>query len=406
MRNSNIKNLKALILLLNIIFLSTNIFAQEDSLREEILNYENPQFELINKGRLMTIDKLLEFDKKKVTQLLNYLVSTEEKSDYVVFYPAEKWLLFYWTEQYENVIEGVLKYDYAYVEMIYSKIRPPEDLLLVKLIYILKEQNINIKNQIRISGLSQEEKDFLLLNLDYLLMDYDSNSAQDGINVTANNFLNDYPSSKFNNYIRSYVRNEYIPSNWGLAFEFFSGYGIFTGDLNKNFTNNVPMGIAFDISYKRINLFLRNYIGFSKTTDSIPFKSGVWSNNSQVRVYLPEASLGFVTFDSRRFKIIPFAGISSTSVSPTQNDITKFPYYDDLGLDFTTTYTMGINFDYKLGKSKTRMVSLNEQAYWFLRIRYAYNQPQFNSRYHRFDGDFHYITVGIGGFGRSIKRNY
>ncbi len=76
------------------------------------------------------------------------------------------------------------------------------------------------------------------------------------------------------------------------------------------------------------------------------------------------------------------------------------------GLKFTHTYTAGINLDIKLGPSKTEMVSFNEESYWFLRLRYGYNLPQFQKRYNGYNGVMHYITVGIGGFGRAIKRKY
>ncbi len=126
-----------------------------------------------------------------------------------------------------------------------------------------------------------------------------------------------------------------------------------------------------------------------------------------MRVYLPEASVGYIILDNKTFKIAPFAGISGTDVAPTQNDLDKIAGLEKAELKFKTTYTPGLNLDIKLGPSKTPMVSSGqEQSYWFLRLRYAYNAPNFEKKYNGINGSMHYITVGIGGFGRRIKRDY
>ncbi|MGB0175997.1 MAG: hypothetical protein ACPF9D_02450, partial [Owenweeksia sp.] len=76
--------------------------------------------------------------------------------------------------------------------------------------------------------------------------------------------------------------------------------------------------------------------------------------------------------------------------------------------DFTTTYTVGVNLDLKLGRSKKRIavISGEEESYWFVRVRYAYNLPQYQKNYTGLSGDFHYLTIGIGGFGRKVSRKY
>ncbi len=91
-------------------------------------------------------------------------------------------------------------------------------------------------------------------------------------------------------------------------------------------------------------------------------------------------------------------------ISPSENDKKKIPQYELIGLTFTTTYTLGLNLDFKLGKTKTANTGYKQQqSYGFLRFRYAYNKPQFPAT---FDGDFHSITIGFGGFGRAVLRDY
>lgn len=383
-------------------------FAQTDSLRREILNYRESKTETIGKGRRLLLEKFLEGDKQKVQEIFRYLVENEEDEDYLAFYPHEKLLLYYWTEQYSPILKGLANFDSVITATVNTQIRPREDMLYPKLAGYFLEMRAEIKSKIHFSDLSESEKELLKLNLDYLLTDSNQPSeAQEDLNVQANKFLADYPNTKYEDYIRKNIRIQLSPSKCGYAFEFFSGYGFFTENLESNFKNSIPMGIAFDIDYKRYVLYLRNYIGFSKTKNNIPFESGTWVKDAQARVFLPEASFGYTLLDNKYVKLVPFIGISSADISPTTHDLEKIPEYENVGLSFTTTYTSGLNLDLKLGETNNAMLNYGpEQSYWFARIRYSYNSPQFSGKYTGFNGNFHSITIGIGGFGRALRRDY
>lgn len=407
-RIANCRKMKKIIIALLIACsFCSKLSAQTDSLKIEILNYQDSKSLIIAKGRSLLLDKFLQNDINKVKELLGYLLTKEEDQNYMAFYPAEKWLLYYWTQQYDKIVKGALTDSFNSRDF-YTKIRPPQDLLFLQLKTTLKEQQTGIKNQINASDLSKIDKDFLKLNFDYLLADLRPfATGQDSLNKSANEFLSAYPKTSYEDYVRNNIRRQLKPSKMAFAFEFFSGYGIFTNDLKKQFNNTVPIGIAFDVYYKNFVLYLRDFIGFSKTKDSIVFPLGTWKKGAQARVFLPEASLGYVLWDNRFFKAAPFIGISSTNISPTEYDKNKTPEYENVELKFTTTFTTGLNLDIKLGKTNSAMVTAGpENAYWLLRVRYAYNQPQFHKKYTGFNGNLHYLTIGIGGFGRPLKRDY
>jgi hypothetical protein len=135
------------------------------------------------------------------------------------------------------------------------------------------------------------------------------------------------------------------------------------------------------------------------------FFSGTWEKGSKAEIFLPEASLGYLLVDNNKFRLAPFAGISSTDISPPINEQNSNPDLKDIGLSFTTTYTAGINLDIKFfpgGKNYSRPDY--QQSCFFIRLRYGYSLPQFEKKYDGFGGDFHYITLGAGGFVRKIKR--
>lgn len=408
---------KSLILILITTF-TIHSFAQTDSLRNQILNYTDTTAEIISKGRGLLSQKLMEGDYQKVREIKDYLIAKVPHEHYDVFNPLEYWYILYWTQEYDALLTSMLYMDsinnyprrgFRYFDDLRfeKKITPPNDLLEEKLSKRSVDSILQLYSLINHSTLIEEDKDFLKLRLQYIttMGDY-TPFTSDSLNLAADKFLNSYPNSHYNHFIRNNIRYELVPSKWGWAFEFFSGYGILTKELKNTFTNPVPIGIAFDISYKNTTLFLRNYIGFSKTKTDVPYNNGVWEKGLQARVFLPEASLGYVVLDNKFAKLTPFAGFAGTAFLPTENDMQENKDLKKAGLNFTNTYTAGLNLDIKFGSTKTPMISYQEESYWFLRLRYGYTQSRFQKRYDGYDGAMHYITVGVGGFGRAIKRRF
>jgi hypothetical protein len=355
---------------------------------------------------MLLLDNFITGDIAKVRELKNYLTKLSD-DDYIGLYPIDQWIIEYWTNDYASIIQNVKKFDSINFSL-RKKIRPLPDDLLLKLEEKSYSQKETIVNSINNSPLHQQDKDFLIMHLySILLTPYKKDITQDTLNYLADGFIQKYPSNELEDFIKSYIRYKLEPSNWGLTFEFFSGYGIFSGDSKNHFSNNVPIGVAFDVCYKKLVLYLRDYIGFSLTNHDFTDKGEVWTKNSQVRVFLPEASLGYAVHDGKNLKLVPFIGISSSHITPTDYDLKVKPKLKDYALPFTTTYSTGFNIDLKFGDPKVAMVTNGpEQSYWFIKIRYAYNFPRFSKSLDGFNGDMQYVTIGFGGFGRRIKRVY
>lgn len=408
--------MKKFISLIVIISFAANAYSQKDSIQNEILNYTDSTAHIIQKGRGLLTEKFNEGDYEKVKEIKDYLLQHIHDNNYIIFYPAEYWYILYWTQEYNDLITSFSQVDvqsklhfkenrFSSNALSSKKILPADDLLLNRLYERSKDSVLVLDARIDSSSLGQEYKDILKLRLQYLNSSRSRSAfTQDSLNAAATNFLKLYPNSSFAPFVRNNVRYEFVPSKWGFTFEFFSGYGIFNKELQQHFTNPIPIGVAFDIYYKKTALFLRDYIGFSKTKTDIGDQENVWKKNSQARVFLPEASLGYVALENKFLKVTPFAGIAGTDITPTEYDKEHNPNLKKAGLKFTTTYATGINLDIKMGKTNATMVSFSEESYWFLRIRYGYTWPQFKNKYGEFDGTMQYITIGVGGFGRAIKR--
>lgn len=399
------KNIFALIILC--LFFQQNVSAQTNKMRDSILNYQNTNKEIITKGRNLLRDKFLAKDKQKVKEILEYLDEIEEKNEYVAFNPNERWLICYFTGDYEKIIRTTMQYDSAFAAKYFLKIHPSADLLLLKLKENLRIERQKIKNDIDKTYLSKSDKDFLTMNFDFLLNGYGVEIiSQDSLNLAAEKYFLSKPNTYLEAYTRENIRDAYRPANWGLGIEFFSGLGAFTGDLSNSFKLNVPIGVAFDLNYKNYVLFLRDYIGFGSTRDAILFNEGKWRKSELYTIILPEASIGYIIKDTEKYKIVPFIGIASTNISPPQNKLDQFPEYENIELSFTTTYTVGVSVDLKLFKPREFRETSNEKlSYGGLRLRYAYNQPQFERKYDRFGGGFHYLTVGLIFFGKKMVKD-
>lgn len=388
-----------------LILFSNCLFSQVDSIKSQIMKYEDSKSTLISKGRELLLDRFIEGDIKKVKEIKDYLVKTED-NDYFAFYPSEYWFVLYWTKDYSELVKNIQNFDSSSIASYNTRIRPLNDMLYPKLKEKSFENETQIKKQINDSELDLETKQILILNLDWLLLETRKElNAQDSINKKADNFLKTFSPSKFDKFTKKYIRYKLIPRNWGMTFEFFSGYSIYTGNLSKNYTNNIPVGVAFDICYKNFELYLRDYIGFNKTKRDFEYSLGTWAKGSRTMVFLPEASLGYVVCSNNRLKISPFAGISSMDISPPSKETEKTPELKEVSLEFTTTYIFGINFDIKFGPKHTFGYK-PKTSYGFMRIRYGYSIPRFEKKYDGMTGNMHYITIGFGGMSRGVKREY
>ena len=390
--------------LVSMVIMPAIAFAQED-VKSEILNYTDSMANVVSKGRGLLAEKFVAGDLEKVKQIKDYLKGIDSNKDYFVFYAPEYSLILYWTSGYKELLERVAKED-SFYSVPFRRMRPQNDLLLQKLVSKTEEQKQRVLGLIDAADLQEVDKDFLRLNLENTLAHAGGTWSRDTLNRMANDFLSKHPGSKYDGYVRKRIRYQ-VTTDWGLGVEFFSGYGFFTGNLSQSYTNSIPIGVAFDVQYKNWVLYLRDYIGFSKTKKDLFPASGVWAANSQARVFVPEASIGYVVTDGRLFKVAPFVGISSMDIGPTSSDQASQPSLKYADMGFSRTYTCGLNADIKLSRPKARKkTSRANNDFRMVRVRYSYNMPQFQNAYPGVTGYFHSITIGVGSFEKRTKRKY
>jgi hypothetical protein len=383
-----------------------SVAGQEDQIEKQILQFDDSKSVLISRGRNYLLDRFIQDDLDKVKEIKDFLIEKAEDDNYTALYPVEHYLILYWTREYEELGRVIARLDSLQLEKYNQRIRPPADMLFQKLQERTVEYAEVLEKRIQHAPIDSEKKSFLLLNFKYLISDIHVEPyLLDTLNTQSDMFIEEWPESVYNTFVRKFIRQRYVPKKWGMAFEFFSGYGIYTGALSESFTNNVPFGVAFDICYKNFELYLRDYIGFNSIKKDISYSSGIWDKGSKAMVFLPEASLGYVISNNNRFKVSPFAGIGAMDIAPPTDDTEKNPDLKEVSLEFTTTWMTGVNIDIKFGPSKVPDWK-PKTNYGFMRIRYAYNAPQYSGKYSGASGKMHYITIGFGGFARGVERKF
>jgi len=393
------------ILIFSLLFFVLMGYSQSNEVKKEILNYNDSNVEFITNGRKFLISKLIDGDKAKVREIKNTLL-LNENDKYLVFYPYEIRLLLYLTGDYDELLYTINSFDAQKTEQLKLAIKPVQDNLLDNLLSAIRKNRSVIESKINRDVSNAENRDFLMMNLHYFMAGKDyPDITLETLNTDADNFLAKHPGSKYDAYTRKYIRYKMVTSKWGYGFEMFSGYGICTDRLYDRFRDNIPLGVAFDIGYKNLTLYLRDYIGIGRTYQDIPVNGTVWPNNTKANTMVPEISLGYRIPTKSRIQFAPFAGIGALDFSPTESQNTE-SYYNKVGEIDTFAYTVGLNLDVRLGKTNgtVPLISYNEKGYWYLRIRYSYVMPQFGTT--AFEGNMHYLTVGLGVFARREKRVY
>ncbi|MDR3001332.1 MAG: hypothetical protein LBU89_08725 [Fibromonadaceae bacterium] len=341
-------------------------------------NIEKP--EAIEKGRRLLLKYFLKNELNKVKEIKDSLKNIEDKN-HIAFYDVEYWLILYWTNEYEELLNDVKAWD--------SIATKKYDMLNWQLREKSSLNARNISEQIQTAAIDAEAKDFLWLNFNAITIGF-YGISQDSLNILIDDFLKTYPETEYKDYVnyikqrpikQEYVKPKQVLSNWKKGVDFFIGYGIFTEELSNNYTNGVPLGYGFDICYKRLELYLRGYVGFHKTKEDFEYSTGVYEKGLAISVLLFESSLGFAVINNDYFKISPFFGVGSISTDVPSEPYTKKPKeLEEISME-TFTYITGFNLD--VGTDI------------FLRLRYGYVMPNFSKKYN-VSGNMHYITIGLG----------
>jgi len=385
--------------------------AQVDSIKNEILNYQSNETEIISKARRMLIDKLMIDDYQKMKEIKDFLMKEVVDQNYLALYTPEYWLILYWTQEFNELLTSIEQVGYQQdakdISTLNSRLKPAEDKLFEK----LREKSNSSRHILDViienAPIKQEERDFLNLHLSYCLSDYTKFGNQDSLNEQSDKFLLKYPTSPYAPFVKKVIRYKEKVSDFGWGYDISLGYGGFSGGISDSFSDYFVFGMSVDLVYTDFVLNLGFSIGGSKLKKDIDFESVIWDKEKKGDVIVPQISLGYTFFSKKRFSITPFVGVSSMYISPKWDDMRSNTLLEDVELTSDASWNAGLSVNlYSKPMTTPRHLRRMNQIQGFVKLKYNYFYSGYEKGYFGLDGAMHQVTIAFGGFSRRVRRTW
>ncbi|MBK8196039.1 MAG: hypothetical protein IPK76_23655 [Lewinellaceae bacterium] len=326
----------------------------------------------------------------------------------------ERWLLYYWEGTYGNLFDEIVRFDEVERLALSNKKMPAPDSLFTWLDRVLYEQRFNLYEHISRGFLSEEEKQFALIELDYLLRLNQVEKTTGEWNKRLDAFVRLHSDSRFNPYIRANLYTEgpsapvQVRKDRGFTLDVLFASGRWQGkELER--TLRSPYGFDVGLAYwvRRWNLGLRCTFGWQKLSQSI-FQDGFeWPKNDPSVLIVPSLEVGYDIFNNRSFRLFPSACAGFSILKPPgtdeQEDNPQPDYYSDfffargfLGAACTADVKLKYFDGYDLGGQK-------DNSYISARIRVGYNWLNWDNENPQLLGNMFYFAVGINLFSHTVK---
>ena len=276
-------------------------------IEEEILQSKNTKIE---KGRAFLLEKFMDRDYEKVTEVKNYLLGLEDEH-YVAIAPMELCQILMWTCEFDALTAYMRQIDSTFDASMNDKIMPGHDELSKQLYRRSVEDEHLLRFNVEETIISAEDKAFLTLYLDWFVTTSYKNQSE--LDEKSETFLKNYPESDYKWFVQHVISTQANHQakrsnwNWGLGLDLCGGY--VTGKLSETMTPIIGLGLSFSLAYKKFMMELGYDVVLSKTKVGQPISTGVYeagSHNSLFNFYL-DAS--YPVFSGKRLSVSPVLGV-------------------------------------------------------------------------------------------------
>ena len=382
---------------------SISAYSQNDTLFKAIASYKDTTSQFIGNARGLMLLKFNEGDFKTVSDLKKFLQKSENK-DYIFLYPLERWLLDYTLEEYDDIVKTVLQFDSAYYASFSYKVRPAYDLLEKKLIDYFLENRSKQEIAIDHSNLEMEKKEFLKLNLHYILfITKEPLNYRDTLNKLANSFIAAYPHSDYVPYVKKNIRYELGPADFGFGMNLGFGVRLNAGSIKNTIDEGIVLDFGLVFTYRKWDYDLHILVGPVQLQKDLPVKDKVWPKGASANYLNCEFSVAHDLLNHKKHKLSPSLGLAITEFSPYQDSINQNAYYRNIKVDMGNLI-LGLNYQYKYLMGRHSQNSNLQRMYGCLNIRYALSWQLTSNNLYR--GFTNYITFTWGFEMFHVKRDY
>ena len=225
----------------------------------------------------------------------------------------ERWLLYYWNDSYGNMLEEVANYSENAWNLQSYKIQARNDLLFEYIDSSLYEDRFLYFHSIKKAFLTDEEKAFTTLQLEYLLR---LNKDEEEWLARLEAFEVKFPSSRMLPYIRSIKPKILKPSHHAVGFSGGFGRGTWTDRLERNVKSYAALDFEAYYWYNRWSANLRFGIGGNALARDVFVGTSIWPKNDPTTIWSLGAELGLDIIDRPEARIFASIGPYVTSLAP------------------------------------------------------------------------------------------
>ncbi|MBR7024207.1 MAG: hypothetical protein IKI09_12190 [Bacteroidales bacterium] len=362
--------------ILTLTLLLATAFPAFAQVEEEI---QQSKTERIAKGRAYLLERFFDRDYDKVMEAKDYLLTLED-DNYAVFAPAEYWHVLLWTKEFDELTSSMRAFDSTQFVAYKNKVKPQRDQLSEQVSRRSIEDEHLLRFNLQEAQLPAEDFDFLSLFLDWDLKPY-SPENQKQWNEKSDKFLEEFPNSDYEWFVRHLIRVKMETEKWVWGFNIGLGSGVFTQDLNEWMRGAIGGCAAIEASYKRVR-FAAYMDGMDIKLRENPSEKGDGS------IIAFNVSVGYDLVGTRRISLTPFAAVGVGQVS--SKILGSIPELVPL-TKWRMNYEIGTDFDFRFFQFKTE-----GPLPLYIRLRYWYDLPSMGRIGPELSGGCHCFLLGIG----------
>lgn len=372
------------------IFCALPLFAQAqiDSARLAILNYNDTTAMMIRNGRRLIADKINRKETRGIVPIMEVLAREIRNDPYKrrAFTLQDAHLLGFWANDFKTILADTVFY--KLVELPRSEVGSRTNEFTDLLADAVLSQRSRLSTNLNAATISEEERDFLLIYLDELLLGsgtfvgtYTENKTR--ISIKTDAFRAKYPSFRFLKQIKLpemvKTKDDVYPSNGlaeptGFGIDLGGGTAWYTGRLSENFKSNYAMRLGMDLKIKRW-IFGLDFSGTyaAMIPDSILVSDVTWRKGDKMASVFAGVTGGYVFIDKKRNHSDVFMGFGSNLINPNLNN--KSIRYDRLTDNQGVALSAGVETNFKFFMKKAENTANHEGIFYQLKLRYTYTQP-------------------------------
>ncbi|SDR66446.1 hypothetical protein SAMN05216503_0163 [Polaribacter sp. KT25b] len=172
----------------------------------------------------------------------------------------------------------------------------------------------------------------------------------------------------------SFIIPDFRKSNWTYGLYGGVDFGFYGDTYNEVFNNTIAMSLGFEFSYKKVFMGLNMNFTNSKLNTDLIDDSFLITEGERSTIGLLNGYVGYPVYETKKFRIMPFAGYGLTFLSEAGNE-------DNKQETSAATSVFGVNFDLKNKKKVNFTPSLfdiREEGNSYFRARIFMSNSNFN----------------------------